>query len=514
MTDEQLSAHKRAAQIALAKVNPNDFIELVWGVIQAPLHRRVQGFLTAHESCHIELPRGHGKTTQLAGRVAWEIGCDPNIRIKIVQQNDGEARKTAGMIRDHIGSAEFQEIFPAATPDARSWGKEAFTVKRTRVSRDPTVEACSIFGRAGGRYDLLIGDDVCDMRNAIQQPALRSQVKEAWANTWAPMADPTGDRPPREWTVGTPWHVDDITADWRKSHNPMGSLMREPVDGFESPWPEKVTEAYLKTFREKKGPTAYARAYLLEPISDEDCPIKREWVRYWQSTAEIAEEEKRVIGIDPAISKKSRADYSVLVEAVYAPPDLYVINVIREHLSFPELLATIRRRAQEFKPHLIAVESVAYQQAIGEQLLAEHPFPIRQCKAEGDKHQRAAWLAVHIENGKIKLRGTPMGGVHPAQQDLFDELTTFPAAEHDDTLDALFYAAKNAMPASWPTPGSGSVQDLLKRQRDKLGYTRCEWCGGQGYDEKIGACHLCSCKPDGGKVTIIKHDSRTWRKIR
>jgi hypothetical protein len=63
-------------------------------------------------------------------------------------------------------------------------------------------------------------------------------------------------------------------------------------------------------------------------------------------------------------------------------------------------------------------------------------------------------------------------------------------------------------------PGSGTVEDALKQSRDDAGLTNCEWCGGQGYDEKIGACHLCSCKPDGAKVTIINHNDRSWRKMR
>jgi hypothetical protein len=63
-------------------------------------------------------------------------------------------------------------------------------------------------------------------------------------------------------------------------------------------------------------------------------------------------------------------------------------------------------------------------------------------------------------------------------------------------------------------PGSNTVQGALQQVREKAGYTECAWCHKLGYEEKIDACHLCACKPDGTKVTIIKHDHPSWRKIR
>ena len=62
--------------------------------------------------------------------------------------------------------------------------------------RDPSVQASGIFGRTGGRADIIWLDDVCDLRNAVLQPALRQQVKESVANIWLPMLDPTAAHPP------------------------------------------------------------------------------------------------------------------------------------------------------------------------------------------------------------------------------------------------------------------------------------------------------------------------------
>jgi predicted phage terminase large subunit-like protein len=456
-----------AAKAIDARDCPNAFIEFVGGYEQGAIHREFQAHISAHTESHTEIPRGHGKTEQSAYRVAWEIGRNPNIRVKYVQQSDRESRKTSATIRDIIESERYHIVFPDIEPDEREWGKEAFSVKRTRIGRDPTVEASGIFGRAGGRWDLLIGDDVCDEKNTLQQPSLREQVKRAWANTWGPMADVTRDSPPRIWTVGTPWHLDDITADWRRYHEKQGSLLRRPSVGYQSPWPEHFTEERAREFEAKYGPIAYARAYKLEPVSDDIAVIKKEWIRFWKGDLPSGN-QYRIMAVDPAISKSSKADYSAVVEAVYIVPNLYVTGLYRNRWSFPELLNVIRRRYAEFQPNIIAVESVSFQQAIGEQLLTEFAYPIRPCKGKeiGNKRYHAEWLGTHFHNGKIFLPGDELGGIRSDMEILYSELTAFPAAAHDDTLDALFYAGQMALKSPHSMPRSRSL-DEIRRELEK-----------------------------------------------
>jgi hypothetical protein len=48
---------------------------------------------------------------------------------------------------------------------------------------------------------------------------------------------------------------------------------------------------------------------------------------------------------------------------------------------------------------------------------------------------RAHALSVPVQNGSFHLRGRSRSRVHAGQQELFDEMTTFPFAEQD-LLDA------------------------------------------------------------------------------
>ncbi len=75
--------------IRQARIDPSTFLRYLLmapGVRDpmAPVHTELQNHLSTHRHALVELPRDHGKTTQVCLRVLWELGRDPNLRIKIV----------------------------------------------------------------------------------------------------------------------------------------------------------------------------------------------------------------------------------------------------------------------------------------------------------------------------------------------------------------------------------------------------------------------------------------------
>ena len=73
-----------------ARVNPVEFIDACLTdaskhpVACADVHKELQAFLSAHRHALVELPRDHGKSTQVCARLVWELGKNRGLRIQIV----------------------------------------------------------------------------------------------------------------------------------------------------------------------------------------------------------------------------------------------------------------------------------------------------------------------------------------------------------------------------------------------------------------------------------------------
>tara|TARA_R110002020_G_scaffold26072_8_gene84392 strand:+ start:4062 stop:5405 length:1344 start_codon:yes stop_codon:yes gene_type:complete len=411
------------------------------GFDQANVHKRIQAHLGNYDNNYQELPRGIGKTSQMIARCAWEIGRNPSVRIKYIQQSDKDATRTTQLVKQIIESEKYRLIFPHVLPEPDLWGKQEFRVKTESVQRDATMEAKGIFGRAGGRADILIADDVCDLRNSIQQPALREQVKEFWSNNWLPMRDFTNGKEPRTWKIGTCYHVDDITSDWRDQHELDGSLLRLPAVGFVSPWPEEMTEDRMQEIRKEIGPIAYGRAYELMPITAEMVIYSGDWI-----ISALYDDEQKLTGetiasFDFAFSEKrvgGDPDYSVcLIGKLCSNNHLYLLDMIRVRTTFPEFT---RRALALCDKHVVARaigEANGPQKGLVQQLNEEANFPIMGAKRDQDKVTRAAATQAFVESGRLHL---PSENTTKPRRDfmpLYDEMTTFPISAHDDTVDAV-----------------------------------------------------------------------------
>lgn len=431
-----------------ARQDPALGVEWLTGFTHARLHNDLQWHLSDCPDAYAELHRGCGKTAQATARVAWEIGNNPALRVKYVQQTDVEAAKSVGVIAALIESERFRLLFPHVKPSKADWSKTSLRVVDDRVSttfaRDATVEAKGIFGRAGGRFDLLVCDDVCDMRNAVQQAALRAQVKEAYANTWYPMRDLAAPKPPRVWKFGTPYHVEDITADWRKVHAADGSLFRKPVVDFVSPWAEVFTADELRRIREVQGPTPYARAYELVPVSSDMLVFPKAWL---DEALYVERGPQHVVGkfiasidwayTDAKTTKKADPDWSVCgVAWVSSARHIFVVDCIRERLPFPEFARRAAAMLERWGVEIATAEANGPQAGIVDSFREIAPCPVVKADRVTDKLVRAIGKQAFIEQGRFHLpRREDSPTVLPWAEPIYDELTVFPASEHDDTVD-------------------------------------------------------------------------------
>lgn len=401
---------------------------------QAAVHRALQAFLTEHARALIELPRDHGKSMQVCLRLLWELGRDPSLRIKVVCAAEALAVERGRFLRDAIqGNARVRLVFPHLRP-GRPWEASRFSVIRPASVLGPSVSALGIGAASTGtRADLLVCDDIVDVKS-LRSRADRERVRAFFHENLVNLLEPDG----RLWNLFTPWHVDDVNAHLKR--NGEYALFRQAVgDDLEPVWPEKWPRERLEQRRREIGAVAFARAYRLVCVPDDDVPIRAAWVQYWTEPAAV---EQIVLAIDPAVSAKARADASALVVlARTAGNEIHCVASVARRVATPQLVTLIDDADRRWQPDVILFEANAAFAGVRDLLVRHTRFgpKVRGVTQTKDKLSRVHAFSVPVENGSFRLRGAGPTLVHASQQALFDEMTTFPFGEHDDLLDAAAF---------------------------------------------------------------------------
>jgi predicted phage terminase large subunit-like protein len=423
-------------------------------LVQAEVHCRLQDFLTQHPKALVELPRDHGKTMQVCARILWELGRNPTLRIKIVCATEAIAAERGRFLRQAIESnPRIHMAFPHLRP-GEPWGQTHFSIERPANIIGPSVTALGVgAGLTGTRADLLVCDDIVDVKS-LTSAAERERVKAFFRDNLMNLLEPDG----RCWCLFTPWHTNDLNAELKRSR--AFALFREAVGDDLSPvWPERWPRERLLERRAEIGAASFARGYRLVPLTEEAMTIRPEWVRFWQDdlcsgsrqTSDADAERKSgefryedrdapriVLAIDPAVSARPDADASALVvlSRGLAGP-VRCLEAIARRLPMPELVQLIDALDRRWKPEAILFESNAAFKGVKDLLVRHAGFgpKVRGIQQTQNKSARIEAFSVSVQNGSFLLRGTA-GGVDASQQALFDEMTTFPAGEHDDLVDA------------------------------------------------------------------------------
>lgn len=461
------------------------FIDYVFDITSCAMHKELQDALSTKELIkRVCLPRNHGKTTQgTIGRICYEIGHNQDIRIQLVQATkDEDAGKTAKAIKSILISDRYRQIFPHIKKQTSEWGTQGFSVQRTKAGlRDPTVSCQAWNGNAGQRSDLLVGDDLENLRNAIKQPAERESVIEAWENTWVNTMEPWA----RQWTFFTPWHVSGLGMKWINSaaDNPDAVLFFRKCHGTKiSPWPEKFPPEFLEKRKREIGTLAYARAYLLEPTTGEDCIFDEAWLDgsgYVYDERKRSRDSERWMITDKAFTEKEaglkgRGEKKVdgdsctyLVFDVTPMGQVFCVEAAEYRAGFETHLKRIGEAATRLGVKNAKFESNGPQKELARQEARElQPLGVRthMLARSVDKYTRASAVQPVVEQGRFHLRRTENGNWHPSMTKLRQQLIEFPYAAHDDlvdvAVDAMDMVKDHAQNDPWRSLGGNGQQAL------------------------------------------------------
>ena len=336
-------------RLRLARREPSAFAE--WclrdtsnnAIRQGEVHRELQQFLGEHSRALIELPRDHGKSTQVCGRIIWELGREPGLRVGVICATESLAMERGRFLREAIESNERVRLtFPKLLP-AKPWSDEAFCVARPASVIGPSVVLRGV-GSAltGRRLDLLVCDDVVDAKAAASR-ADREAVKRAFRDDLMNLLEPHG----RLWYLCTPWHPRDLSGELKA--NPAYSLFRRAIgDDLTPVWPEHWPRDRLEARRAEIGPAAFARGYRLVPQSDGESLISPEWVRYYLDEVPLI---STVLAVDPAVGTHSRADRTAMaLFGLTSSGEVRCLEAIARRWAAPEMARALAEFARRENP--------------------------------------------------------------------------------------------------------------------------------------------------------------------
>lgn len=425
-------------------------------------HRRlcdeVQAWAIAAEpyGLVLELPPGHAKSTYAKLATAWLLGRDPDAHVAYASYSQDLADSHSSDIQQTILSERYAAAFPATRiNDRRVVTDESRGARRTKdlfevIGRAGEFRAVGVGGSLTGfRCDAIIVDDPVKDAAEAASPTIRRRIWEWYTRVASTRKRP--GRPLRFLLLQTRWHLDDLTGrvladdpgQWREVRYPA---LKQGPPTDEDPrlpgqalWRAVEDEDGLAQIRER-DPEGFQALYQGRPVPAGGAVFKASWFeRRWRQLP--TREGTWLQSWDLRHGGKSSGSSYVVGQLWFKPHDralAFLVDQVRGQWSTDETLAqfdAVQRRDQWRRATVRLIEH----KADGVTLLSlrgDHYTGMTPVSPGGrDKATRARGVTPACRSGNVIL---PQDAVW--LPGLEAELFTFPAAAHDDQVDAFSQA--------------------------------------------------------------------------
>lgn len=307
----------------------------------------------------------------------------------------------------------------------------------------------------GRGANLLLIDDPIKSREQAYSVAERRSLQSWYESTAYTRLQPGGAIV----VIATRWHEADLTGWLLKEHASEGwKLISMPAiaeenegwrDEGDALWPSQFPLETLDRIKEAIGTQAWLSLYQQRPVAEEGAVFHRDW---WRTYTNPPECRTVTFSLDTAFKATESADYSVIEVWGESQTGYFLLHVWRQRAEFPELKRQAVALADIWKPARVLIEDAASGQSLIQALQAETRLPVLPVKPLGDKGSRAAAVSPLVESGRVYLPAAAAW-----LSDFMDEAYSFPAAPHDDLVDAmsqaLNYLRGDYQPIEWtPAP--------------------------------------------------------------
>lgn len=194
----------------------------------------------------------------------------------------------------------------------------------------------------------------------------------------------------------------------------------------------------LAQTRERVGSYLFQAQYQQCPLPPEGNLFKAKWLVKLEKTPDLMADDIVIQSWDLASSTSESNDYSVCVTISVSKDKIFIRDVFRERLEFPDLIRRMERQWRIHKPHKVVIEAIGIGVA-AYQALRGRDMPLVPFRPKVDKITRAEQVSAILEQNRVVMPENA-----PWVTDFINEFTAFPSGKFDDQVDALTQALLHA----------------------------------------------------------------------
>src|SRR5262245_20023008 len=459
-----LSAHPRAVFDAILRTDFYAFAQAIFPIVSGGSQLMPNWHLEAMAEALSKVIRGETRRLLITvpprslksicasvALPAFILGRDPTARIICVSYSEGLARKHANDSRAVMRSPLYRSLFPG-TRISSSKDTEFEAMTTGRGFRLATSVGGTLTGRGG---NFIISDDPMKPQDA-QSESARQNVLQWYANTLLSRLDNKAtdaivvvmQRLHMEDLVGHlieqgGWtHLDlpaiaEIDTDIplggnRFYYRKVGSLLhpgREPL-------------VVLNELRQTMGSLDFSAQYQQRPIPIEGNLVKWSWFRFYDEPPVPQPTDRVIVSWDTAMTSSELADYSACVVLLLRGETVYVLDVYRARLDYPDLKRKVIEIHQCWRHltlnYILLIENKGSGMSLIQDLRCDNIYAIG-ITPDGDKTMR-----MHAQTARIEAGSVLLPKHSPWLDEFRREMLAFPDSRHSDQVDALSQGLKRA----------------------------------------------------------------------
>jgi predicted phage terminase large subunit-like protein len=203
----------------------------------------------------------------------------------------------------------------------------------------------------------------------------------------------------------------------------------------------------------------FAAQYQQDPQPPSGIIVKREWLKYYRPDEKPERFDQILQSWDTANKDSELANFSVCTTWGIKDRSLFLLDVFRQKLDFPDLKRAIIERAKSYRANVVLIEDMASGTSLLQELRADNfSFAQPAPDIKGDKVIRLRGQTAKIANGTVLFPNDA-----PWLDTYRRELLGFPNAKNDDQVDSTVFAL--AWVTEHPEPG---IITFYKKQAEEM----------------------------------------------